>query len=33
MANFITIFRVFLMFIGVYLVMAQQGNYTAYVWA
>lgn len=33
MANFITIFRVFLMFIGVYLVMAQQGNFTAYVWA
>ena len=33
MANFITIFRVFLMFIGVYLVMAQQGKFTAYVWA
>lgn len=33
MANFITIFRVFLMFIGVYLVMAQQGNFTAYVLA
>ena len=33
MANFITIFRVFLMFIGVYLVMAQQGNFTAYAWA
>ena len=33
MANFITIFRVFLMFIGVYLVMAQQGNFTDYVWA
>ena len=33
MANFRTIFRVFLMFIGVYFVMAQQGNFTAYVWA
>ena len=33
MANFITIFRVFLMFIGVYLVMTQKGNFNAYVWA
>lgn len=33
MANFITIFRVFLMFIGVYLVMTQEGNFNAYVWA
>lgn len=33
MANFITIFRVFLMFIGVYLVMAFEGNFNAYVWA
>lgn len=33
MANFITIFRVFLMFIGVYLVMAQQGHFEAYIWA
>ena len=33
MANFITIFRVFLMFIGVYLIVAQQYNSTAYLWA
>ncbi|MCR5265271.1 MAG: CDP-alcohol phosphatidyltransferase family protein [Cyanobacteria bacterium RUI128] len=33
MANFITIFRVFLMFIGVYLIMACQDNSTAYIWA
>ena len=33
MANFITIFRVFLMFIAVYLIMAMQGNFSAYVWA
>ena len=33
MANFITIFRVFLMFIGVYLVKTQEGNFNAYVWA
>jgi CDP-diacylglycerol--glycerol-3-phosphate 3-phosphatidyltransferase len=33
MANFITIFRVFLMFIGVYLVMSFEGNFNAYVWA
>ena len=33
MANFITIFRVFLMFIGVYLIMAFEGNFNAYLWA
>lgn len=33
MANFITIFRVFLMFIGVYLIMTQVDNSTAYLWA
>ena len=33
MANFITIFRVFLMFIGVYLIMAFEGNFNAYIWA
>lgn len=33
MANFITIFRVFLMFIGVYLIIACQDNSTAYIWA
>ncbi|MCM1266172.1 MAG: CDP-alcohol phosphatidyltransferase family protein [Candidatus Gastranaerophilales bacterium] len=33
MANFITIFRVFLMFIGVYLIMEFEGNFNAYVWA
>ena len=33
MANFITIFRVFLMFIGVYLILAFQDNSTAYIWA
>ena len=33
MANFITIFRVFLMFIGVYLILAWQDNSTAYIWA
>lgn len=32
MANFITIFRVFLMFIGVYLIMAFEGNFNAYLW-
>ena len=33
MANFITIFRVFLMFIGIYLIMSFQGSVEAYVWA
>ena len=33
MANFITIFRVFLMFIWVYLLMAYMDNSTAYIWA
>lgn len=33
MANFVTIFRVFLMFIGVYLIMALPNSVTAYVWA
>ena len=33
MANFITIFRVFLMFIGVYLIAACQDNSMAYIWA
>lgn len=33
MANFITIFRVFLMFIAVYLIIALPQSVTAYVWA
>lgn len=33
MANFITIFRVFLMFIGVYLIMAFPNSVDAFVWA
>ena len=33
MANFITIFRVFIMFLAVYLIMAMQGNFDAYIWA
>lgn len=33
MANFVTIFRVFLMFIAVYLIMACQTSATAYIWA
>jgi CDP-diacylglycerol--glycerol-3-phosphate 3-phosphatidyltransferase len=33
MANFITIFRVFLMFVGVYLVMNFEGSFNAYLWA
>ena len=33
MANFITIFRVFLMFIGVYLLFAFEYNSVAYAWA
>lgn len=33
MANFITIFRVFLMFIGVYLIMAFPDSTNAFIWA
>ena len=33
MANFVTIFRVFLMFIAVYLIIALPDSVTAYVWA
>ncbi len=33
MANFVTIFRVFLMFIGVYLLIACVDNSNAYIWA
>ena len=33
MANFITIFRVFLMFIGVYLIMAMPDSQCAFLWA
>ena len=33
MANFITIFRVFLMFIGIYLIMMHIDNSTAYIFA
>ncbi len=33
MANFISIFRIFIMFAAVYLIYTQQGNVTAYVWA
>lgn len=33
MANFISIFRIFVMFIAAYLIYSYQGNYVAYVWA
>ena len=33
MANFISIFRIFIMFIAVYLIYTQVGNTQAYVWA
>ena len=33
MANFISIFRIFVMFIAVYLIYALEGNTTAYIWA
>ena len=33
MANFISIFRIFIMFFAVYLIYTQQGNTPAYVWA
>ena len=33
MANFISIFRIFVMFFAVYLIYAHQGNTPAYIWA
>lgn len=33
MANFISIFRIFIMFLAVYLIYSAVGNTTAYVWA
>ena len=33
MANFISIFRIFIMFLAVYLIYTMQGNTQAYVWA
>lgn len=33
MANFISIFRIFIMFAAVYLIYAQEGNVQAYIWA
>lgn len=33
MANFISIFRIFVMFLAVYLIYAQEGSVNAYVWA
>ena len=33
MANFISIFRIFVMFIAVYLIYTAVGNATAYIWA
>lgn len=33
MANFISIFRIFIMFIAVYLIYCFEGNSTAYLWA
>ena len=33
MANFISIFRIFVMFLAVYLIYTQVGNANAYVWA
>ena len=33
MANFISIFRIFVMFVAVYLIYAFQGNTVAYIWA
>ena len=33
MANFISILRIFVMFFAVYLIYAEQGNATAYLWA
>ena len=33
MANFVSIFRIFIMFFAVYLIYAQVGNTQAYIWA
>jgi CDP-diacylglycerol--glycerol-3-phosphate 3-phosphatidyltransferase len=33
MANFISIFRIFIMFIAIYLIKVYAGNNTAYIWA
>ena len=33
MANFVSIFRIFVMFYAVYLIMSQVGSTTAYIWA
>ena len=33
MANFVSIFRIFVMFVAVYLIYTQVGNVQAYVWA
>ena len=33
MANFISIFRIFIMFVAVYLIYTQVGNVQAYIWA
>ncbi|MGN1153721.1 MAG: CDP-alcohol phosphatidyltransferase family protein [Candidatus Gastranaerophilaceae bacterium] len=33
MANFISIFRIFIMFVAAYLIYSYQGNFTAYIWA
>ena len=33
MANFISIFRIFVMFLAVYLIYSFEGNTTAYIWA
>lgn len=33
MANFISIFRIFVMFVAVYLIYTQVGNVQAYIWA
>ena len=33
MANFVSIFRIFIMFAAVYLIYCHQGNVNAYVWA
>ena len=33
MANFISIFRIFVMFYAVYLIYTCQGNTSAYIWA
>ena len=33
MANFVSIFRIFIMFYAAYLIYACEGNTTAYIWA